>query len=69
MYSAGQPEPGPAAAAPTLAEAAVHVNAVFAELGFDPELASDGEGLQISLSARSFAASPRHTRRWSARST
>ena len=40
---AGQREPRPAAAAATLAEAAVQVNAVFAELGFDPELVRDDE--------------------------
>jgi predicted ArsR family transcriptional regulator len=55
---AGQREPAPAptAAAATLAEAAVHVNAVFAELGFDPELARDGETLQIRLHACPFRA-------------
>jgi predicted ArsR family transcriptional regulator len=34
----------------------VHVNAVFAELGFDPELARDGENLQIRLHACPFRA-------------
>ena len=55
---AGQREPAPAppVAAGTLAEAAVHVNAVFAELGFDPELARDGETLQIRLHACPFRA-------------
>jgi predicted ArsR family transcriptional regulator len=55
---AGQREPAPAptVAAATLAEAAVHVNAVFAELGFDPELASDGETVQIRLHACPFRA-------------
>ena len=46
----------PAVAAATLVEAAVHVNAVFAELGFDPELARDGENLQIRLHACPFRA-------------
>jgi predicted ArsR family transcriptional regulator len=55
---AGQPEPAPAptVAAGTLAEAAGHVNAVFAELGFDPELARDGENVQIRLHACPFRA-------------
>ena len=56
---AGQREPGPTAAAATadeatLDQAAVHVNAVFAELGFDPELGRDGENLQIRLHACPF---------------
>lgn len=53
---AGQGEPGPAIAAATLAEAAVHVNAVFAELGFDPDLARDGDSLEIRLHACPFRA-------------
>jgi predicted ArsR family transcriptional regulator len=53
---AGQREPGPAVVAATLAEAAVHVNAVFAELGFDPDLARDGESLEIRLHACPFRA-------------
>jgi predicted ArsR family transcriptional regulator len=40
----------------TLTDAAVHVNAVFAELGFDPELARDREILQIRLHACPFRA-------------
>jgi predicted ArsR family transcriptional regulator len=48
--------PAPTVAAATLAEAAVHVNAVFAELGFDPELARDGQTLQIRLHACPFRA-------------
>jgi predicted ArsR family transcriptional regulator len=53
---AGQHKPGPAAAAATLTEAAAHVNAVFAELGFDPDLARDGDNLQIRLHACPFRA-------------
>jgi predicted ArsR family transcriptional regulator len=58
---AGQREPVPTAAATTadettLDQAAVHVNAVFAELGFDPELVRDGESLQIRLHACPFRA-------------
>jgi predicted ArsR family transcriptional regulator len=49
-----EPAPGPAAVSVTLAEAGVHVNAVFAELGFDPELTHDGENLQIRLHACPF---------------
>ncbi|WP_460806457.1 helix-turn-helix transcriptional regulator [Micromonospora zhanjiangensis] len=52
----GQRKPGPTAAAATLDEAAVHVNAVFAELGFDPDLARDGDNLQIRLHACPFRA-------------
>ena len=52
----GQREPGRAVAAATLTEAAVHVNGVFAELGFDPDLARDGDGLQIRLHACPFRA-------------
>jgi predicted ArsR family transcriptional regulator len=56
-----QRQPGPTIAATTvdettLDEAAVHVNAVFAELGFDPELIRDGEILQIHLHACPFRA-------------
>lgn len=40
-----------AAGAATLAEAAVHVNAVFAELGVEPDLARDGDRLEIRLHA------------------
>jgi predicted ArsR family transcriptional regulator len=58
---AGQRKPRPTVAATTvdettLGEAAVHVNAVFAELGFDPELVRDGENLQIRLHACPFRA-------------
>jgi predicted ArsR family transcriptional regulator len=68
---AGQRESGPTVAATTLAEArvddttldgttlgeaAVHVNAVFAELGFDPELVRDGDTLHIRLHACPFRA-------------
>jgi predicted ArsR family transcriptional regulator len=53
---AGQRKPGPTVVAGTLAEAAARVNAVFAELGFDPELARDGENLQIRLHACPFRA-------------
>ena len=53
---AGQRAAGAAAGAPTLAEAAVHVNAVFAELGFDPDLARDGDSLEIRLHACPFRA-------------
>jgi predicted ArsR family transcriptional regulator len=54
----GQRELAPAPPAPTvtLDEAALHVNAVFAELGFDPELAHDGDSLQIRLHACPFRA-------------
>jgi predicted ArsR family transcriptional regulator len=51
-----EPTPAPTVAAGTLAEAAVHVNAVFAELGFDPELDRDGENMQIRLHACPFRA-------------
>jgi predicted ArsR family transcriptional regulator len=34
----------------------VHVNAVFAELGFDPDLARDGDRLEIRLHACPFRA-------------
>lgn len=50
------PAPAPADTASTLAAAAAHVNAVFTELGFDPELARDGETLQIRLHACPFRA-------------
>jgi predicted ArsR family transcriptional regulator len=53
---AGQRESGPTVAAATLAEAAVHVNAVFAELGFEPDLARDGDSLEIRLHACPFRA-------------
>jgi predicted ArsR family transcriptional regulator len=53
---AGQRKPRPTAAETTVAEAAVHVNAVFAEFGFDPELVHDGETLQIRLHACPFRA-------------
>ncbi len=58
---AGQRKPGPTAsettvAETTVAEAAVHVNAVFAEFGFDPELVHDGETQQIRLHACPFRA-------------
>ncbi|MEU4234464.1 helix-turn-helix domain-containing protein [Nonomuraea sp. NPDC026600] len=48
--------PAPATAPATLGEAAVHVNAVFAELGFDPELGHDGDSMQIRLHACPFRA-------------
>lgn len=48
--------PGPSVAAATLDEAAVQVNALFAELGFDSELAHDGENLQVRLHACPFRA-------------
>ncbi|MFI7153446.1 helix-turn-helix transcriptional regulator [Nonomuraea sp. NPDC050022] len=48
--------PAPTAATATLSEAAVHVNAVFAELGFDPELAHDGDSTLIRLHACPFRA-------------
>jgi len=56
---AGRRELDPTATATTadetsLDQAAVHVNAVFAELGFDPELVHDGESLQIRLHACPF---------------
>lgn len=38
----------------TSQQAAARVSAFFAELGFDPELASDGDGLQIRLHACPF---------------
>jgi predicted ArsR family transcriptional regulator len=64
---AGQREPAPTATdVPTATEtaldtatldtAAVRVNAVFAELGFDPELVHEGEALQIRLHACPFRA-------------
>jgi predicted ArsR family transcriptional regulator len=53
---AGQRKPGPTVDETTLGEAAVHVNAVFAELGFDPELVRDGETRQIRLHACPFRA-------------
>ncbi|MBQ0994820.1 helix-turn-helix domain-containing protein [Micromonospora sp. H61] len=53
---AGHQEPGPAVPAATLAEAAVHVNAVFAELGFEPDLVRDGDSLEIRLHACPFRA-------------
>jgi predicted ArsR family transcriptional regulator len=52
----GQRAAGPAAGAATPAEATVHVNAVFAELGFDPDLARDGDSLEIRLHACPFRA-------------
>jgi predicted ArsR family transcriptional regulator len=54
----GQRELAPAPPAPTatLDEAALHVNAVFAELGFDPELTHDGDSRQIRLHACPFRA-------------
>jgi predicted ArsR family transcriptional regulator len=53
---AGQREPVPIVGETTLSEAAVRVNAVFAELGFDPELVRDEETLQIRLHACPFRA-------------
>jgi predicted ArsR family transcriptional regulator len=53
---AGQSMSRPAVTASTLAEAAVHVNAVFAELGFDPDLVRDGDSLEIRLHACPFRA-------------
>lgn len=53
---AGQRKPRPPVVAATLTEAAARVNAVFAELGFDSELARDGENLQIRLHACPFRA-------------
>jgi predicted ArsR family transcriptional regulator len=53
---AGHRDPGPTVAAATLGEAAVRVNVVFAEVGFDPELVRDSETLQIRLHACPFRA-------------
>jgi len=53
---AGQRKSGPAVAAASLADAAVHVNAVFAELGFDPDLTRDGDRQEIRLHACPFRA-------------
>jgi predicted ArsR family transcriptional regulator len=53
---AGQRKPGPTVDEATVDEAAVHVNAVFGEFGFDPELVRDGETLQIRLHACPFRA-------------
>ena len=53
---AGRRGPGSAVPAATLADAAQHVNAVFAELGFEPDLARDGDNLEIRLHACPFRA-------------
>jgi predicted ArsR family transcriptional regulator len=53
---AGQREAGPADSTATLDEAALHVNAVFAELGFEPDLVRDGDSLEIRLHACPFRA-------------
>lgn len=50
------PGAGPTAVAATRAEAAKHVNGVFAELGFDSELAHDGDDAQIRLHTCPFRA-------------
>ena len=46
----------PSSARPTVEHAAAHLNGLFAELGFEPELASEGEGVQIRLHACPFRA-------------
>ena len=53
---AGHQQPGPVVPAATLTEAAVRVNAVFAEAGFEPDLVHDGDSLQIRLHACPFRA-------------
>ena len=50
------PASGPTATVATLATVGVNVNAVFAELGIDPELASEGEDLRFRLHACPFQA-------------
>jgi len=53
---ADQRKSRPVVAAATLTAAAAHVNAVFLELGFDPDLAGDGDRLEIRLHACPFRA-------------
>ncbi|MCA1671036.1 MAG: helix-turn-helix domain-containing protein [Actinobacteria bacterium] len=48
--------PALASARPTVADAAAQLNGLFTELGFEPELAADGEDHQIRLHACPFRA-------------